>query len=69
MKRLLAMNGQSKRNTCPNCGDAAVEAYAPFCTRRCAEVDLGHWFNENYVIAGRDAEDMDGNLGEDEDQD
>ena len=52
------MTHRSKHKACPNCGDAAVESYAPFCSRRCAEVDLGHWFNENYIIAGRAAEDL-----------
>ena len=58
------MNPTSQPKPCPNCGDAVIEAYAPFCSRRCAEVDLGHWFNENYVIAGRAAED----IGDDGDQ-
>ena len=52
------MNTGSERKICPGCGDPAVAAYAPFCSRRCAEVDLGHWFNENYLIAGRAAEDI-----------
>lgn len=52
------MNTGSKPNICPGCGDPAVAAYTPFCSRRCAEVDLGHWFNENYLIAGRAAEDI-----------
>ena len=54
----------SQPKPCPNCGDPPVEAFKPFCSRRCAEVDLGHWFNENYVIAGRAAED----IGDDGDQ-
>ncbi len=54
------MNDHTKRDPCPNCGDPAVAAYAPFCSRRCAEVDRGHWFNENYVVAGRSAEDIGG---------
>ncbi len=54
----------SQPKPCPNCGDAAIEAYTPFCSRRCAEVDLGRWFNGNYVIAGRAAED----IGDDGDQ-
>jgi endogenous inhibitor of DNA gyrase (YacG/DUF329 family) len=52
------MNKSSTKNPCPNCGDPPIEAYAPFCSRRCAEVDLGHWFNENYVVAGRNSEDI-----------
>ena len=56
----MAMTEIAKQKPCPNCGDPAVEAYAPFCSRRCAEVDLGTWFNEGYVIAGRAAEDIGG---------
>ena len=58
------MNSQAKEDPCPNCGDPPIEAYTPFCSRRCAEVDLGHWVNENYVIAGRNSED----IGDDGDQ-
>jgi uncharacterized protein len=36
--------------TCPICGKAAVTAYRPFCSRRCADVDLGRWLTEGYRI-------------------
>lgn len=26
--------------------------YAPFCSKRCADVDLVHWLKGNYVIDG-----------------
>ena len=26
--------------TCPTCGKPAVEEFRPFCSRRCADVDL-----------------------------
>ncbi|MFP6731093.1 MAG: DNA gyrase inhibitor YacG [Alphaproteobacteria bacterium] len=54
------MEDKSSHSPCPNCGDPPDKAYAPFCSRRCAEVDLGHWFNENYIVAGRPAEDIGG---------
>jgi endogenous inhibitor of DNA gyrase (YacG/DUF329 family) len=54
------MKDKPSQNPCPNCGDQPEASYAPFCSRRCAEVDLGHWFNENYVVAGRAAEDIGG---------
>jgi endogenous inhibitor of DNA gyrase (YacG/DUF329 family) len=22
----------------------------PFCTERCKQIDLGHWFQESYVV-------------------
>ncbi len=24
--------------------------YKPFCSKRCADIDLGRWFNGNYAI-------------------
>ncbi|MYJ71079.1 MAG: DNA gyrase inhibitor YacG, partial [Rhodospirillaceae bacterium] len=36
--------------SCPVCGKPAEAAYRPFCSRRCADVDLGRWFNEDYRI-------------------
>jgi endogenous inhibitor of DNA gyrase (YacG/DUF329 family) len=35
---------------CPICGRTAVEVYRPFCSKRCADVDLGRWFGERYSI-------------------
>jgi hypothetical protein len=38
-----------------------VQAYRPFCSRRCADVDLSRWLSGRYAIAGGDAdEDEDG---------
>jgi len=35
---------------CPVCGKPTVPDYRPFCSRRCADIDLGRWFNEDYRI-------------------
>lgn len=35
---------------CPNCGKLRQQAYRPFCSKRCADLDLGRWFNEDYRI-------------------
>ena len=37
---------------CPECNKPAVHAYRPFCSKRCADLDLGKWFNEQYVLPG-----------------
>lgn len=53
------MNDQSDPpKKCSICGNAAVVAYRPFCSRRCADVDLGRWFSGGYAIPG-DSEDRD----------
>jgi endogenous inhibitor of DNA gyrase (YacG/DUF329 family) len=38
---------------CPNCGKPRDENYDPFCSRRCADVDLHRWLNGTYVIPGK----------------
>jgi endogenous inhibitor of DNA gyrase (YacG/DUF329 family) len=38
----------SKR--CPICERPTDEAYAPFCCKRCADVDLQRWFSGAYAV-------------------
>ncbi len=50
----------SKMNKCPNCGKHTVKEFTPFCSKRCADVDLARWFRGDYsvpVIEGEDAPD------------
>ena len=35
---------------CPICSRATVTDYRPFCSRRCADVDLGRWLKESYRV-------------------
>ena len=35
---------------CPTCGQATVAAHRPFCSKRCADRDLGRWLNEDYRV-------------------
>jgi len=39
---------------CPNCGRQRVAQFHPFCSRRCADVDLHRWLSGSYVIPGRE---------------
>ena len=37
--------------TCPICNRPALEPrYAPFCSKRCADVDLQRWFAGVYAV-------------------
>ncbi|HXF54859.1 MAG TPA: DNA gyrase inhibitor YacG [Hyphomicrobiaceae bacterium] len=38
---------------CPVCGAPGTIAHRPFCSRRCADIDLSRWFRGRYVIAGQ----------------
>jgi endogenous inhibitor of DNA gyrase (YacG/DUF329 family) len=37
---------------CANCGHPRDPNYDPFCSRRCADVDLHRWLKGTYVIPG-----------------
>jgi len=50
------------RGKCPICGRATHNKYRPFCSRRCADVDLARWLRGAYVIPDR-AESEDGDEG------
>ena len=41
---------------CPICGRPTVEEFKPFCSKRCADVDLNRWLSGSYVIPARDDE-------------
>lgn len=43
-------------SACPICAKPAVAEYRPFCSRRCADVDLARWLRGDYVVPGRDGE-------------
>ena len=42
---------------CPICGAAAMHETRPFCSKRCADIDLGRWFHGSYAIPAVDAAD------------
>jgi endogenous inhibitor of DNA gyrase (YacG/DUF329 family) len=37
---------------CPICGKPPEPKYRPFCSARCADLDLARWFRGDYVIPG-----------------
>ena len=44
-----------RERACPICGKPRGEAYDPFCSKRCADVDLHRWLKGTYVIPGAGA--------------
>jgi len=39
---------QSVQGRCPLCKQPIAVEYRPFCSKRCADKDLGQWLNESY---------------------
>ncbi len=46
---------------CPICGKPASPEHKPFCSKRCADIDLGRWLTESYKLPQKPEDD-----GEDE---
>jgi uncharacterized protein len=44
--------------TCPICSRPATATYRPFCSKRCADVDLAHWLTGSYAIPSDAPEDL-----------
>ena len=42
---------------CPTCGAPAIYETLPFCSKRCADIDLGRWFQGAYAVPAIDAAD------------
>ncbi|MGR3493383.1 MAG: DNA gyrase inhibitor YacG [Shimia sp.] len=43
--------------SCPICGKPTDPAYRPFCSKRCADVDLARWLNEDYRVPASEEDD------------
>jgi endogenous inhibitor of DNA gyrase (YacG/DUF329 family) len=52
-------SGKVNGGKCPLCGKATDHAVRPFCSKHCADVDLGRWLNGNYAIPVEDEPDED----------
>ncbi|MEY8838648.1 DNA gyrase inhibitor YacG [Cribrihabitans sp. XS_ASV171] len=47
--------------TCPICGEPTARAFRPFCSKRCADIDLARWLKGSYALPSEDepeAEDL-----------
>lgn len=45
------------RGKCPLCCKPVKPEFRPFCSRRCADHDLGNWMGERYYVPGSDVVD------------
>lgn len=46
----------SAAGRCPICRDATDPHYRPFCSKRCADIDLSRWLRGAYHIPGGQAD-------------
>lgn len=45
--------------SCPICSAETVQKYRPFCSRRCADIDLARWMNGAYAVPSQREDDAD----------
>lgn len=45
--------------TCPICSEDSEKKYRPFCSKRCADLDLGRWMTGAYAIPAVEDDDPD----------
>ena len=41
---------------CPICGKPTADNFRPFCSRRCADIDLNRWLSDVYAVPGKPEE-------------
>lgn len=46
----MAEKARPRRARCPVCTRPAAAEFKPFCSRRCADVDLSRWLGGRYRI-------------------
>lgn len=44
--------------TCPICAGDTHPTFKPFCSKRCADIDLAKWFSGSYAIPSESPEDL-----------
>lgn len=44
--------------SCPICAAKSDRRFRPFCSRRCADVDLANWLSGSYAVPSTDPEDI-----------
>jgi uncharacterized protein len=50
---------EASRRACPICGKDTAAAFRPFCSKRCADVDLHRWLSGAYVVPVTEDEEED----------
>lgn len=61
------MSGASEavKGRCPICGKPMAQKYRPFCSARCADVDLNRWLGGLYAVPAQEEPDPEDGPGSD----
>ena len=50
--------------TCPICARETEAKFRPFCSKRCANVDLARWVNGSYAVPSEREDEIDVDVGQ-----
>ena len=50
----------ARMRACPICGKPMDSAFKPFCSKRCADIDLNRWLSGVYAVPAKEEDDEDG---------
>jgi endogenous inhibitor of DNA gyrase (YacG/DUF329 family) len=57
---MMSAPGKSPEPSCPICGKPRAERYRPFCSKRCADIDLNRWLTGRYAVPAAEEDEPDG---------
>jgi uncharacterized protein len=60
MAVMNALDRKTLAARCPICGKLTDAVIRPFCSKRCADIDLNRWLSGVYAVPVREEEDEDG---------
>jgi endogenous inhibitor of DNA gyrase (YacG/DUF329 family) len=64
MAEVIPLRSKRRNEGCPICKKPENSNLSPFCSKRCADLDLGKWLKGDYRIPTNEEADMDGELAE-----
>jgi uncharacterized protein len=54
MNKVAKKSNDEQARPCPICGKPSDRDYRPFCSKRCADVDLARWLKGGYAVPAED---------------
>lgn len=63
------MSDQPNPKPCPVCGKPVTPRYKPFCSQRCATIDLARWITGSYRVPSDEAPEDAPQRGEESEKD
>ncbi|MGH1352432.1 MAG: DNA gyrase inhibitor YacG [Methyloligellaceae bacterium] len=55
-----SVESEMQKRKCPMCDKITDKKFRPFCSKRCADLDLSRWLDGKYAIPATEDDDEDG---------